>query len=385
MGITKLVVKEIRFRKLNFSLTLLAVITAVALFVVFVTTGESYRNETRKIQLGMGQNLRIIPKETRMDQYWSNGFSEFTMPEEYVFRFAALDGYEYTHLTATLQRAIEIEGRRVVLTGILPEVMPPGRNQPPVMFAVNRGEVYVGSEVARFFEIEEGSEMELFGARFRVTKCLSPTGSSDDIKIFGHLADVQGLLELTGQINEIRAVECLCLIESGQTELDALALAEAQLTEILPEAKPLLLKGIADVREQQRAAMEGYLGLLAPLIIIAAGASIGILSMLNVRERYDEIGILRAIGYGSVAIARLFMGRALILGLLGAPLGFVLGGMVALEFGPEIFSLTAGAMRLNLVWLAWLVVLAPAFTAISTFIPMVSAVTWDPVRTLRDE
>lgn len=385
MGITRLVFKEIRFRKVNFVLSLLAVVTAVALFVVFVTTGESYRNETRKIQLGMGQNLRIIPKETRMDQYWSMGFSEFTMPEEYVFRFAALDGYEYTHLTATLQRAIEIEGRRVVLTGILPEVMPPGRNQPPIMFAVNRGEVYVGSEVARFFGIEEGSEMELLGARFRVTKCLSPTGSSDDIKIFGHLEDVQELLELTGQINEIRALECLCLIESGQTELDALSIAETQLAEILPEGKALLLKGIADVREQQRATMEGYLGLLAPLIIIAAGASIGILSMLNVRERYDEIGILRAIGYGSLALTRLFMGRAVILGLLGAPLGFVLGGVVALKFGPEIFSLTAGAMRLNLIWLAWLVILAPAFTAIAAFIPMVSAVTWDPVRTLRDE
>jgi len=385
MRTLKLVFKEIRFRRVNFLLSLLAVITAVALFVVFVTTGESYRNETRKIQLGMGQNLRIIPKQTRMDQFWSVGFSEFTMPEEYVFRFAALEGYEYTHLTATLQKAIEVEGRRVVLTGVLPEVMPPGRNQPPIMFGVNRGEVYVGSEVARFFEIEEGSEMELLGARFHVTKCLSPTGSSDDIKIFGHLEDVQTLLALSGRINEIRALECLCLIESGQTELDARSLAEAQLAEILPEGKVILLKGIADVREQQRATMEGYLGLLVPIIIIASGASIGILSMLNVRERHNEIGILRAIGYGSGRIALLFLGRAVILGLLGAPLGFLLGGFVALEFGPEIFSLTAGAMRLNLTWLAWMIVLAPAFTAIATFIPMVSAVTWDPVRTLSDE
>ncbi|HUV14862.1 MAG TPA: hypothetical protein VMY18_14560, partial [Acidobacteriota bacterium] len=78
MRTSKLVLKEIRFRKVNFSLSLLAVVAAVALFVVFVTTGESYRNETRKIQLGMGQNLRIIPKETRMDQFWSVGFSEFT-------------------------------------------------------------------------------------------------------------------------------------------------------------------------------------------------------------------------------------------------------------------------------------------------------------------
>ena len=131
--------------------------------------------------------------------------------------------------------------------------------------------------------------------------------------------------------------------------------------------------------------MEGYLGLLVPIIIIASGASIGILSMLNVRERHNEVGILRAIGFGSSRIALLFLGRAVILGLLGAPLGFFLGGFVALEFGPEIFSLTAGAMRLNLVWLAWMVVLAPVFTAIAAFIPMVSAVTWDPVRALSDE
>jgi len=384
MKTMKLILKEIRFRKFNFLLSLLAVITATALFVVFVTTGESYRNETRKIQLGMGQNLRIIPKKTRMDQFWSAGFSEFTMPEEYVFRFAALDGYEYTHLTATLQKTTEIDGRRIVLTGILPEVMPPGRNQKPMMFSVDRGEVYIGSEVARFFGIKEGTKMDLMGESFNVTKCLSPTGSSDDVKIYGHLADVQKLLGLNGQINEIRALECLCLIESGQTELDALSLAEAQLKEILPEGKVVLLKGIADVREQQRATMEGFLGLLVPIIIIASGASIGILAMLNVKERYDEIGILRAIGYQSGRIAQLFLGRAFVLGILGAMIGFIVGGFIAMQFGPEIFNLTAGTMRLNLTWLLWLVLLTPAFTAVATFIPTVAAVTWDPVRTLSE-
>jgi len=262
--------------------------------------------------------------------------------------------------------------------------MPPGRNQKPMMFSVDRGEVYIGSEVARFFGIKEGTKMDLMGESFNVTKCLSPTGSSDDVKIYGHLADVQKLLGLNGQINEIRALECLCLIESGQTELDALSLAEAQLKEILPEGKVVLLKGIADVREQQRATMEGFLGLLVPIIIIASGASIGILAMLNVKERYDEIGILRAIGYQSGRIAQLFLGRAFVLGILGAMIGFIVGGFIAMQFGPEIFNLTAGTMRLNLTWLLWLVLLTPAFTAVATFIPTVAAVTWDPVRTLSE-
>ena len=129
MRVANLIVKEIGFRKVNFALSLLAVIVAVSLFVALVTTGEVYRQSTRRIQLGMGQNLRIIPKETPMDKFWSLGFSQQTMPEEYVRRFAVLGGFEYTHLTATLHKQIRWHGRDIVLTGILPEVMPPLQNQ----------------------------------------------------------------------------------------------------------------------------------------------------------------------------------------------------------------------------------------------------------------
>jgi putative ABC transport system permease protein len=105
--------------------------------------------------------------------------------------------------------------------------------------------------------------------------------------------------------------------------------------------------------------------------------------MLNVKERYEEIGIMRAIGYKSGQIISLFLGRSIMLGLLGAPLGFLLGGYLSLEFGPSIFSLTAGSMKLNPFWLYWLLILTPTFTAVAAFIPTVSAVSWDPVRTLK--
>jgi ABC-type antimicrobial peptide transport system permease subunit len=251
-----------------------------------------------------------------------------------------------------------------------------------MVFSVDRGEVYVGSEAAIFLGIEEDSDFEILGGRFYVRKRLSPTGSIDDIKVYGHLKDIQNLLGLEGKINEIKALECLCLIETGQTELDALSLAKAQLAEILPEGKVILLKGIADVREKQRATMEGFLGLLVPIVIFASGASIGILSMLNVRERYEEIGVLRAIGFGSTRIASIFLTRALLLGFLGAFLGFLAGGYISLELGPSIFSLTAGAISLDWSWLGWLFILTPAFTAVAAFIPTVSAVTWDPFHIL---
>ena len=73
MSMIGLIYKEICHRKVSFLLGILAVVTAVALFISFFTAGQAYRRETRKIMLDMGQNLRIIPKRTIMDKFWSKG------------------------------------------------------------------------------------------------------------------------------------------------------------------------------------------------------------------------------------------------------------------------------------------------------------------------
>lgn len=386
MTTLKLIVKEIAHRKINFLLGLLVVLAAIALFVAFVTTGRAYRRETRRIMRDMGQNLRIIPKETGIDEFWSVGFSEHTMPEEYVYRFASLKDYEYTHLTATLQKKVKWRDKNVILTGILPEVFPLDKlQQKPMIFSVEPGTVYVGFELARMLNIKAGDEIDLFGKPFTVVKCLSESGSSDDIRIYGDLHDIQDILNMKGKINEIKALECLCLIESGETDMDPRLLAQRHLAKILPEAKVILLQGIAEVRQKQRAAMEGYLAFIMPFIIIACGAWIGVLAMMNVRDRQQEVGIMRALGYSSGRVAMLFLGKAVIIGLLGAVAGFLVGTALALNFCPDIFKITAKAIKPEFVLLGWALIAAPVFAAVSSFIPVTIAVTHDPADTLRVE
>ena len=87
-----LIAKEILHRKLNFLLGVLAVLVTVALFIAFLTTAGAARRETTRITRDMGFNLRIIPKETDMDRFWAIGFSEKTMPEESIHRFAKSGG-----------------------------------------------------------------------------------------------------------------------------------------------------------------------------------------------------------------------------------------------------------------------------------------------------
>ena len=131
--------------------------------------------------------------------------------------------------------------------------------------------------------------------------------------------------------------------------------------------------------------MEGYLALIMPLVIIACGFWIGALAMLNVRQRFEEIGILRAIGYRSKDVAFLFLGRSVVIGLFGAVLGFLLGTGVALNYGPRIFEFASRSMSPQFVWLFYALVAAPLFAAAASFIPAVSAIAWDPATSLRRE
>ncbi|HPO10167.1 MAG TPA: ABC transporter permease, partial [bacterium] len=130
---------------------------------------------------------------------------------------------------------------------------------------------------------------------------------------------------------------------------------------------------------------ERFFERLLPLVLVGCAIWIGALAFLNVRERRFEVGVLRALGYGSFRIAALFLGKAVIIGLIGAAIGFLLGTGFALIFGPEIFKVTAKAIRPIYFLLNWSLLIAPAFAALSSFIPTVIAVTQDPAITLREE
>ena len=386
MSSLRLIIREIAHRWVNFLCSLLAVSLAVGLFVAVRTTGQAYRRETRRLMVNMGQNLRIIPKESSLDEFWSKGFSEATMPEEYVQRFAEQEGYSYTHLTAMLHRRVVWRDMHVILTGILPEVLPPDRlQQKPMTFSVEPGTAYVGFEVAKRLGITEGGDIDLFGTPLHVVRCLSESGSDDDIRIYANLHDVQGILELPGRINEIKALECLCIIEASATPIDPRVLAQQQLAEILPEGQVVLVQGIADIRQKQRAAMEGFLALLLPFTAIVCGVWVGLLAMMNVRDRARELAILRALGFTSIRVAALFIAKALVLGIVGAAAGFIGGTAVALGYGPDIFKVTARAIRPEFTCLGWAMIAAPAFAIVASFIPVAQAVTQDPVEGLRRE
>ncbi|MCD4770444.1 MAG: FtsX-like permease family protein [Bacteroidales bacterium] len=380
--ILKLLIKEILHRKLNSVLSLLAIITAVTLFVSFFTMSDASKRETIRLTRDMGFNLRIIPKETDMNQFWLTGYSDLTMPEEYVDKFFLYKNFSYAHLTATLHKRVTWRNREVILTGISPEIEPSGIEKTSMIFSIEQGTVYIGFEIANSFGITIGDELEIFNKSFTVAKILSETGSSDDIRIYTTLNDVQEMVDKRGEINEIKALNCLCLTSD---EVNPIEILRTQLNEVVPDAKVIINQTIAVAREKQRMMVEKYIVFILTFVVIVCAVWIAALAIINTRERQRETGILRAVGYRTGKIAALFLGKAVLLGLVGGVFGFLIGTGLASLIGPEIFKITANTIKPVYSLLIWSVIVAPAFTALSTLIPASLAITRDPALILMEE
>lgn len=383
MPVFRLVLRELAHRKLNALLSFLGIAAAVALFVAYFTTAEASYREITRLARDIGFNLRIIPKATDMERFWTTGFSDQTMPEDVIERLVKHDRdfLTFNHLVATLQARFRLGEREILLTGLAPAITAPAQRKQPMGFAIQAGTVVAGYHVAQQLGLEKGAALDLGTNRFVVAQCLAESGTDDDLRVFGLLSDVQRMLRLPGRINEIKAIDCLCLT----SDQDPLTRLRAELAKAAPEAKVLQLRTIADARARQRQTATRHAAFLTPFLLGAAAAWIGVLAILNVRERKLEIGIFRALGHGSGRIAALFLGRAVLLGMAGAAAGYVLGSALAVHSGTEIFQVTAKSIHALPALLLWAALAAPAFAALATLVPAMIAVTQDPADTLRQE
>jgi len=196
------------------------------------------------------------------------------------------------------------------------------------------------------------------------------------------LEEIQEILHMPGQVNEIRALNCLCMITGME---DPLLILRNQLEEVLPESRVIMDKNIAIARERQRLMFDKYFAFIIPFVVVTCAVWIAVIVFINVRDRRQEIGILRALGYGSGYIANLFLGKAILFGMLGAILGFLIGSAFSVMYGPDIFFVTANSVKPIYSLLGWSLLAAIIFSVTSAIVPTLVAITQDPAQILRGE
>jgi ABC-type lipoprotein release transport system permease subunit len=428
MTLLRIAVREIRFRALNSFLSVAAIALAVGILTstLFLFRGydaDSERaimekeeavearnaemmDEYRKITKGMGFNILILPKGQRLADLYAEDFASKYMPEEYAQRLADAQVMSVRHLLPSLQqRIVWPEKRRtVILMGVKGQVPLLHRNpRKPIMQPVPAGSAILGHEIATDLGLTTGDKMTLKGRTFTVEQTHEARGNKDDLTVWVNLAEAQEMLDKKGLINAILALECRCVADG---ELPNIGKIRAELAAVLPETQVVEFMSKALTRAEARheavvAAKEALeqeenhrmalreerqriAGILVPLAVVAAALIITFLTYGNTRDRRQEFGVLRAIGLRSSHLMIMLLEKALIMGFLGALVGYISAFLLSLALNRVFFGLTVFDST-ALYLLIGSLIGAPILTVLAGWVPVLSAVQQDPAEVLGEE
>lgn len=387
MNVWRLVIQEIKHRKLSFALGLLSVTAAVATLVGAQTlltadqiitgrllsarqaevessvadkqaavdqAGKELQDVIRKQMLGLGFNVLILPESQSLSELHLNGSMSATMPEEYVDRLATSKIVTVNHLLPSVTKRVrwEEQDREVVVVGTRGEVPIQHRGlKKPLLDEVAAGKMVVGHEIHRDLNLSEGDTVQFQGREFTVSKLHPERGSVDDVTVWINLGEAQEMLGMQNLINAILALECDCAgdrISQIREEIAGIlpgtqvierysqALTRAESRAKAKKAAEASLKQAQESGEEQlelerrsrqdiEARHTGLAAILVPLVVLGAIVTIGVLAFANSRQRSQEIGILRAIGVSTRQLMLVFLSKAALIGLLGGITGVVIG------------------------------------------------------------
>jgi putative ABC transport system permease protein len=416
-----LIYREIAHRKLPFGLGVAAITVAVACLVAEVSwlrlhdlrtdrilaakaaetkvLMDRLEDDIRKITVKMGFNMVILPQGQTLEDLQNEEQPPRFMPEEYADRLSRSRVATINHVLPTLVQRLKWpeRQRKVVLMGVKGEVWIQSASQKPILESIMTGQVVVGYELHRSLKLSLGQKIQLLGREFVVNQLMPERGNADDITLWINLREMQELLNRPQLINAILALECNCSVdrlakirqEIGQLlpdtrviEFASQAIARAEARNRAAEQAASALRQEQNHRLKMRQQQEAFASILIPLVVLAAGAWIGLLMHGNVRERRSEVGILRALGTGSSQILTLFLGKAAAMGFAGSFLGIGLGALVSWIQAPSEPGLAR--ILMNPLWIGITMLAAPGLAMVVSWVPALLAAQQDPATILNE-
>jgi putative ABC transport system permease protein len=402
MRIRTLVWREIFQRKNQLVTSFLAILIGITAIVSIKNiTFYSEKAVARELD-ALGANILILPKSVTVQNYYSADMHEEVFPEEYVDRLVLSDLQGLDNLSPKLTIPVSVKGRNFALTGILPKnefqskAMWKGAgifSQPAgcgvvggsladdsiskktlvrkrVIETLGENEVLVGSDAASILAIKQGDTFQIFDKTFSVVSILPQTGTVDDSRIFTHLHTVQGFAGKGTVVNAIEIVGCCNAISQGLVQ---------KINTLLPEAKVVTITQVVDTQIKTNKMMSQLSMLFLLIIVLVGGISIANYMYANVFERRKEIGTLMAMGAGSSFILRMFLLKALLLGVCGGIGGYIAGTVLAVTLGPKLAQIPVLPMPILMIWA---IAISTGIALAASYFPACHAAYLDPSATI---
>ncbi|WP_319533626.1 FtsX-like permease family protein [uncultured Cohaesibacter sp.] len=219
----------------------------------------------------------------------------------------------------------------------------------------------IGRTLAETMELEVGSSFDLIGrdSSKQITlrvKGIIETGEAQDDQVLVNLSVARDLLERPDAID----LAMLSIVATGHGAEDLASRINRAYPQL--EAKPIRKIAQSDGKILDK--IEGFMALVAGIILIITSLCVNAILSAMVVERNREIGLQKALGADDGAIIRQFVTETLLIGLVGVVLGLILGFGVAQILGQTVFN----------AWVSVRFIVIPLTAGVSLMAAMIAAI-----------
>ena len=257
-------------------------------------------------------------------------------------------------------------------------------------------DVLLGERLAGRLGEKTGDEVSVAGRQLKVSGILS-TGGAEDDQIVAPLALAQEILGRPGAVRRVY-VSALTKPEDAFARRDPKSLSGPiydrwycspypqsiafQLAEALPHSHAEQIRQVAQNEGLVLSRIEGLIFLITLAALFASALAVSAAMATTIFERRAEVGLMKALGAGKLAVASIFFAEATLLALLGGLAGFAVGGALAHQIGHSIFN---SDISIPPVLLPVILAIAVMVTFAGSAAAIRRAVALDPVFALRGE
>jgi putative ABC transport system permease protein len=213
-------------------------------------------------------------------------------------------------------------------------------------------DVLVGEHLARKLQAQAGGTIQIAQQNHRISGVLS-TGGAEDDQIVAPLHVAQAIL---GKPRAVRRVYVSALTKPE----DALARRDPktmsgelwdrwycspyvqsiayQLQEAIPHSHAEQIRQVAQNEGTVLSRIKGLMLLITLAALFASALAVSAAMATAIFERRREVGLMKALGAGHVAVAALLFAESTLLAIAGGGIGFFTGSWLAHRIGHSIFD-----------------------------------------------
>ena len=260
----------------------------------------------------------------------------------------------------------------------------------------NSQDVLLGAHLAARLGRTPGEEIKIAGQPRRIAGILS-TGGAEDDQIVAPLALAQQILGKPGAVRRIY-VSAVTKPEDAFARRDPKTLSPEmydrwycspyaqsiafQLQEAIPHSHAEQIRQVAQNEGTVLSRIQGLMLLITLAALLSTALAVSASMATSVLERRGEVGLMKALGAGNLAMAALFFAEATLLALLAGAAGFAGGALLARQVGHSIF---ASEISIQPVLLPVILTIAVLVTFAGSAAAIGRAVKFDPVHALRGD